>query len=95
MTKTRTTITLPIELLKKTKIRAVENNLNLSSFIEKLLQLNLDYQFLMRKVQGEKETKKDLALINKLSGRFKLSIRESPQELKRIIDQQYEKEMLS
>lgn len=95
MTKIRTTITLPLELLKKTKIRAVENNLNVSSFIEKLLQLNLDHQLLMHRIQEEKETKKDLALINKLSSRFKLSIKESPQELKRMIDQQYEKEMLS
>ena len=90
MTKTRTTIKIPVDLLKQAKYRAIENNTNLSDWIARLIRLRLKHKRLVQQTREEKA-----ALINKLAGGFKLGIKDSPQQLKKIFEQSYYEEMLS
>ena len=88
MTKTRTTITLPAELLKKAKIDAVEHNSNLSSLIEKLLQLNLEHKLLIQHSQEKKEAK--TSKLNQIAGCVSFDMNLSAKQLKKLIMQQYD-----
>jgi hypothetical protein len=94
MTKTRTTVILPTELLKLAKHRAIEDKLNLSSLIEESLK-----NFLQIKEQsvsdeeGIKEARKEQ--LKGIAGSIQAGITMNPKQFKEFIDHTYEEEMLS
>lgn len=94
MQKTRTTITLPAQLIKQAKHKAIEEKLNLSSLIERSLKEFLettDPSF-----DSEENSKEDRKRqLKKIAGSIQAGVDMNPKRFKQFIEHTYEEEVLS
>ena len=87
MNKTRTTISIPTDILKQAKHKAVEKNVSLSEIITRGLYNTLTYD---NKTKKDSKSVSDAKQIEKLAGTINIKINLPPQKINKIIQESYE-----